>query len=404
MTVSRRDILKTAAALPAVTATLSGAHNIAQAASPLPDKSSFGEMSVTYINSSSQHPLLLSASRAVETYLSKRRLEPGAPGGRHDSNEPLINFAKIINADVSEVAYVQSTTAGEQMIVRGLGFPESGGHIITDEFHFPGSKAIYDGLAMRGVDVTRVKARDGRIMPEDIKAAMRPDTKFIALSLIAMESGFEHDLKAVCDIAHAGGAYVYADIIQGAGAMPIDVKATGLDFAACASYKWLMGDFGTGFVFAKKSALANLKRTSYGSFGTSGAGETKDMDADGFPINASGYFALGTRSFTGVAILTESLKYILDLGVDNIHAHSRMMTDYLKEELPKIGYPLRTPKDSHGPMVVAWKDNAREILSPIMAQEKIAISAYGDRIRISPSVFNDMADIDKLLNALKRGN
>lgn len=401
MQITRRDIIKTttAASLGAM-ATTSGL--VANAAPSLPDKSFFGSMSVTYMNSASQHPISLASSKAVETYLSKRRIEPGAPGGRHDSNEPLINFAKIINADVSEVAYTQSTTAGEQMVIAGLGFPHTGGHIITDDLHFPGSKAIYDGLARRGVDVTRIKARDGRIQPEDINEALRPDTKLIALSLVSMESGFEHNLKAVCDIAHPNGTLVYTDIIQAAGVMPIDVKESGVDFAACSSYKWLMGDFGVGFVYASREAQQRLSRTSYGSFGVRGAGETAEMDQDGFPKNASGLFALGTRSFTGVVILTESLPYILDLGIDNIHAHNQSLVNRLKDELPEIGIGLHTGKDSKGPYVVAGFDGIGEKVRPALEHAAIQISVYENRIRIAPSVFNDMDDIDHLLAVLKQ--
>ena len=70
-----------------------------------------------------------------------------------------------------------------------------------------------------------------------------------------MYNGFQHDLKAVCDLAHAHGAYVYADIIQAAGAVPIDVRASGVDFAAAATYKWLMGDFGLGFLYVREDLL-----------------------------------------------------------------------------------------------------------------------------------------------------
>lgn len=402
MTVNRRDLIKTAATLPLAGIASATINQYANAATTLPDKKSFGEMNVTYLNSASQHPISLASSRSAEIYLSKRRIDPNAPGGRHDSSEPLVNFAKIINADVSEVAYVENTTSAEQMIVRGLGLPASGGHIITDEFHFPGSEALYNGLERRGVKITRIKARDGKIIPEDIKDAMRPDTKLVALSLVSMLSGFEHDIKAVCDIAHSSGALVYADIIQAAGSLPIDVKKSGLDFAASSTYKWLMGDFGIGFVYASKNAQAMLNRPGYGSMGFAGAGETSEQDEDGFPKNAAGLFTLGTRSYIGISILKESLPYILDIGVDKIHAHSRMMTDMLKEELPKIGYSLRTPLDSYGPLVIAWKENAREKLTPALNSENIQISTYPDRIRISPTVFNDAKDIEKLLNVLMR--
>ena len=404
MIVKRRNLIKTAAKLPLAGMASTVISQFANAATTLPDKQSFGEMNIIYLNSASQHPISLASSRSAELYLSKRRIDPNAPGGRHDSSEPLINFAKIINADVSEVAYVENTTSAEQMIIRGLGLPAIGGHIITDEFHYPGSDALYNSLERRGVKITRIKSRDGKIIPEDIQKALRPDTKLVALSLVSMLSGFEYDIKAVCDTAHANGTPVYADIIQAAGSLPIDIKHSGLDFAACSSYKWLMGDFGIGFVFASKNAQTMMKRPGYGSMGFTGAGETKEQDEDGFPKNAAGLFTLGTRSYIGISILKESLPYILNIGVDKIHTHSRIMTDMLKEELPKIGYSLRTPLDSHGPLVVAWKENAREILTPLLNDENIQISTYNDRIRISPTVFNDTNDIEKLLNVLKKAN
>ena len=58
-----------------------------------------------------------------------------------------------------------------------------------------------------------------------MRRAVRPGTKLVALSLVSTINGFEHDLKAVCDIAHAAGAYVFADIIHAAGCVPLDLHA-----------------------------------------------------------------------------------------------------------------------------------------------------------------------------------
>ena len=71
----------------------------------------------------------------------------------------------------------------------------------------------------------------------------------------------------MCDPAHARGAYVYADIVQAAGNTPLDVRASGLDFAACSKFKWLMGDFGLGFLYVKEELLDRvLGRTQYGYY------------------------------------------------------------------------------------------------------------------------------------------
>lgn len=128
-----------------------------------------------------------------------------------------------------------------------------------------------------------------------------------------MYNGFQHDLKAVCDLAHAHGAYVYADIIQGVGAVPLDVRATGVDFAATASFKWLMGDFGLGFLFVREELLGRVIRRKHWSYGSSPDTEVHLSPLDPrihTPVtwtpggDATSYFQLGTMA-NGVADLAD---------------------------------------------------------------------------------------------------
>ena len=93
---------------------------------------------------------------------------------------------------------------------------------------------------------------DGRIDLQRHGAAGRQADAARRGLVVASYNGFQHDLKAVCDLAHANGAYVYADIVQSVGAVPLDVRAIGLDFAACSGFKWLMADFGLGFLYARE--------------------------------------------------------------------------------------------------------------------------------------------------------
>src|SRR5262249_10247010 len=147
----------------------------------------------------------------------------------------LAKFARLVNADKDEVTFVQSTTTGEQMVLKALGIPQSGGHIVTDTLHFFGSFPLYEELARQGMEVTWVQQRDGRIAIDDVRKAVRKGTKLVALSNVSTFNGFEHDLKAVSSIAHENGALVYADVIHAAGCVPLDLHASGVDFAACAS-------------------------------------------------------------------------------------------------------------------------------------------------------------------------
>lgn len=417
--LTRRSLLLTAGALP-----LAGALGPAAAAGSadgpgapaapapgpviLPDKAAFLATDITYLDSGSFHPISLGARAAIGTYLARRTLEPAAQGSGVEEQDVLAKFARLVNADKDEVAFVQSTTTGEQMVLRALGIPESGGHIVTDTLHFFGSFPLYEELARQGMEVTWVRPRDNRIVLEDLQKTIRKGTRLVALSTVSTFNGFQHDLKAVCDLAHANGALVYADSIHAAGCVPLDLHASGVDFAACASYKWLMGDFGLGFIYARKDRQAALRRSNYGYYGIR---EFKphvypldppgDSIADyAFADNATGAFALGTHGEIVMAQLDHSLDYLERLGVANIQAHALTLTERLKKELPQLGYPLLTPPETRTPMVTCLLADARRKLGPRLKEAKIRMTVSSNRFRVSVSVFNDHKDIDRLLAVL----
>jgi selenocysteine lyase/cysteine desulfurase len=374
----------------------------------LPDKAAFGPMAVTYLDSGSQHPLSLGARAAVERYLAKRALEPGVQYSLNESGV-LEKFARLINADRDEVAYVPSTTAGEHLVLRGLGLPQRGAHVVTDTLHFFGSFYLYEELEKQGTKVTWLRPVDGRIRLDDVEKAVRRGTKLVAVSSVSTFNGFEHDLKRVCEIAHARGALVYADIIHSAGAVPFDVKATGVDFAACASYKWLMGDFGLGFLYVKREHWDRFRRTQWGYYGL---GEFRShvypFDAPGATIadyaaspNASGLVALGTHSHTCIAMLDHSLDYLQQVGVARIQAHAAHLTGILKRELPRLGYTVVTPPESRAPIVTCVLQDARKVLSPKLDAAQVKMTVAQNRFRVTTSVFNDEADVAKLLDVLR---
>lgn len=375
-----------------------------------PAKRDFAPTDIAYLDNGSQHPISLGARAAVDAYFAKRTLDPAAQGYELDEQGVIAQFARLINAEPGEVTYVQSTTAGEQMVLRALGLPRDGAHIVTDTLHFFGSLPLYEEMAKQGCEVTWLRPVDGRIRIEDMKAAVRKGTQLVALSLVSTVNGFEHDLKAVCDIAHAAGALVYADIVHAAGCVPIDVKASGVDFAASSTYKWLMGDFGLGFLYVRGDLLPRLRRSNYGYYGI-GSFQTHiypfdtpgDTIADySFRPDAAGAFALGTHSHAVIAQLGHSLGYIARLGVPAIQAHVQTMIAVLKAELPRRGYSVMTPPEARTPIVAVALKDARAKLSAPMKAAKVRLTLSANRFRLTPSVQNDMADIERFLAALPR--
>jgi selenocysteine lyase/cysteine desulfurase len=115
--------------------------------------------------------------------------------------------------------------------------------------------------------------------------------------------------------------------------------------------------------------------------------------------SAGGHFEVGTVANATAACLGYSLDYILRMGVEKIQAHRQPLLDRLQSELPRLGFQAMTPAGSTSPIVTFAKQDTAEV-SARLRRAAIDIAVYPHRIRISPSVYNDQADIDRLLEAL----
>ncbi len=364
-------------------------------------------MENVYLNSGSQHPLPLRSLEAARRYLEGRTMQAPASRFRQDAEGVLASYARLVKADPDEVAFVQSTTTAEQMFIRALGLPAPGARIVTDNLHFFGSQPLYLELEKQGVQITWVQDREGRIPLEDMLAAIVPGTNLVSLSLVSTVNGFEHDLNAICKRAHEVGALVYADIIHAVGAMPVDLHASGVDLAAGASYKWLMGEFGLGFLYVRREVLPRLKRTNYGYYGMTGLqnnvldpARTNLVDY-AFREDATGAFALGTRDHASMVILKESLTYLQQTGIENIQTHVQSLLAPLREALQNRGFAVVTPPESKAPILTCMHADARRRLGPALDAAGIIITLNRNSFRITPSVFNDQDDMDRLLDALE---
>ncbi|HEX4934064.1 MAG TPA: aminotransferase class V-fold PLP-dependent enzyme, partial [Gemmatimonadaceae bacterium] len=311
--------------------------------------------------------------------------------------------------------HVSSTSAGENLVVRALGLDHwRDGNVVTDGLHFEGALMHLDALRRRGLDVRVVQpTADARIDFRDLERAVDRQTRLIEVSAAAMYNGFQHDLKRVADLAHAHGAMVYVDIVHAAGAVPLDVKALGIDFAACSSFKWLMGDFGLGFLYASEAALDRIERPVVGYYQAAEiepnypphlpAGAYAPVTY-GFNRTAAGHFEMG--SLTGsaevmVALLATSLEYVLSLGVANIQAHRAPIIARLQQEMPRLGFTPVTPPDATSPIVTFARRGLGESDVPRrLAAAKVNARVARDWMRIAPSVYNDVGDADRLLEAL----
>ena len=376
-----------------------------------PRKSDFAiPAGLTYLNGAFTHPMPMASVEAARQY-GERRARPGgidAPGNAAMVKAVKEEFAALINARPSEISFIPNTSTGENLVVNGLGLVGSGGNVVTDALHFEGAIIHLQALQREhGLDLRIAMPRDGRIDMRDLERLVDKKTKLIEVSLVAMYNGFQHDLKAVCDLAHAHGAYVYADLMQAAGATPIDVRASGVDFCACSSFKWLMGDFGAGFLYAREDRLPRIRRSQYGYHSvTQMVTHFLPYDPPGkapfsweLGTDASTTFEVGSYAYAPMAALSVSLPYIRSLGVERIEAHRQPLLERLRQEMPRLGFEPITPAGTKSALLTFLVKDRQPVFERLQ-KANINVRLGAHFMRVSPSVYNDRQDIERLLEAL----
>ncbi len=372
-----------------------------------PARRAFGKIG-TYLNAAATHPIPLRSAQAGMRMLASRADRSGPQPARPDLR-PL--FASLINASPDEIALVPSTGIAESMVADALGLGPGRG-VVTDGLHFDGALAMYASRAGKGMPLAIVRPRDGRVSTADIDAAITPETRLVAVSEISNFNGFRHDLRAICEMAHARGVLVFADVIQAVGAVALDVRSTGVDFCAASAYKWMMGDLGTAFLYVRKDVQSRLTRPIAGwneLDDIAVLGQQTPFDAaittDRFDFRggAAGLFETSQQSIVNTAIVDASLALINGLGLDRMAAHRDRLRAHARERLAAVPGVVPITPDGLSTTIEAFAiKGAAARLSGAFEQAHIHAGLYANRLRLSPSVYNSQDDIDRLADIARR--
>ncbi|MCH8311477.1 MAG: aminotransferase class V-fold PLP-dependent enzyme [Nitrospinae bacterium] len=132
-------------------------------------------------------------------------------------------FAQLINADEDEVAFVKNTSEGISIVANGLDW-KAGDNVVIPDIEFPANVYPWWNLKRLGVETRMVKARDGRVLFDDLAAQTDSRTRIVSVSSVECNSGFKNDLGRIGAFCKERGILFCVDAIQSLGALPIDVK------------------------------------------------------------------------------------------------------------------------------------------------------------------------------------
>lgn len=308
--------------------------------------------------------------------------------------------AGLVGASPDEIALIRSTTEGITLVAEGFPWRE-GDNVVVPAAEFPSNLYPWFNLAARGVETRQVANPSGRLEPADVAAACDDRTRIVAASWIDYATGWRNDLDLLAEIAHRRGAYLFVDAIQGLGAFPLDVAATPVDFFAADGHKWLLGPEGAGAFFVRRALLELLRPIGVGWSSVVHAGRFDNTAFELKPTAAR--YEGGTLPMAGFLGLRESLRLLRQYDPAQIARRVLEITDLACERLRAAGAAVasdRSERRKSGIVAFDWPGNPVALRQHCLRQG-VAVACRAGRLRISPHAYNNAADVERLIEALR---
>lgn len=305
--------------------------------------------SCIYLNAGWSGPLPQQVAEAMRAWLDDElRLGPTRRELMERAREAKARyrelFAALLGALPEEIAVMENTTEGINVVVNGLALQPGDVILTTNVEHPSGLVPAYvqrerRGCEVRIVDLEGVESREEVL--ERFRAALDGRVKLVLLSELSYLTGLWIPLREVVELAHAAGAWVLVDGAQSAGHIPLDVRATDVDFYALTAHKWLCGPDGIGALYVRQDLIPGLEPVKVAGraarrWDTRGAFEPER--------ELITKFELTTVSALLVAGANAALERYLTAGADAILARIRELHDRARALLAAIpSVTLLTP-------------------------------------------------------------
>jgi selenocysteine lyase/cysteine desulfurase len=319
------------------------------------------------------------------------------PDWHRTLRETRVKAAGLIGATPDEVAFARNTVEGISIVAEGLPWRE-GDNVVTVHGEYPANVYPWLNLASRGVETRIVPDRAGRVVADDLFAAVDGRTRLVALSFVEFTNGFRNDLAAVGEFCRSRGILFLVDAIQGLGALPLDVEPAAIDFLAAGAHKWLLGPLGIGIFYCRRALIEQLRLVQAGPAGMVFHGEYLPYDFT--PKADAQRFEAGAQNYAGVYGLGAILDLLAEAGAANIERHLLGLLDFAVEGLRAKGCEILSslePAERSGMIAFRSPRMAAADLVAKLAEAGVAVSARSGGIRLAPHLYNNRTDIERLL-------
>jgi kynureninase len=308
--------------------------------------------------------------------------------------------APLIGARAGEVIFQPNVTLAHAIVFSAFDFAPRRPRIVTDAMHFPSILYLIDQQRRNGAQIAVVPSEDGiSVDLERLIDAIDERTILVSLSHVLFQSAFIHDVAAVAEKARRVGAATVIDGYQAVGAIPVDVRALGIDVYVGGCLKWLCGGPGAAFLWVDPPLRGQLEPRLTGWM----AHQQPFAFAPKLIRRADAWrFLHGTPNISALYAARPGLEIINQVGIAAIRAHSIRQTDRLLELAARSGYRCTTPQDPsrRGGTVAIDVENGYEISQSLQSLDILCDYRPGAGIRLSPHFYSRDDELDDAIAAI----
>jgi selenocysteine lyase/cysteine desulfurase len=364
-----------------------------------------------YLNCAYHGPIPRVAEEALAAAVALRR-NPAFLSDRYHFSFPDAYrraIAGLIGCGPGEVALTDSTTRGMMLLAGGLDWRD-GDEVVIPRGEFPANRLPWLWLGRRGVTVRVVDLGGGAGAAERIEAALSPRTRLVTVSWVGYSDGRRLDLGSISRLCRDRGVLFAVDGSQGVGGLPLDLASTPCDLLACSGYKWLLGPYGLGFAYVAPALAERLEPADLNWFGMEGAEDFNALAE--LPLRprpgARRFDANETANFFNVAAGTAAARWLAGIGPAAVEAHCAALHRRLIAGLPSGFTPLGgfasdAPAGTLRSNILCLRGADRDTTARafrLLRRRRVAVSSRESYLRVSPHLYNTLADVDRLLEAL----
>ncbi|HEV8151209.1 MAG TPA: aminotransferase class V-fold PLP-dependent enzyme [Gemmatimonadales bacterium] len=357
-----------------------------------------------FLNHASTGPLPERTRRALHAFTDRRaafRLpDPELQGILADARA---RAARLLNAELGEIALATNTSFGLNLAARMLPF-DRGDIVIVSDHEFPANVFPWRQLADRGVTLELLPVTAEGWPDEALMLERMEDRRVraLAVSHVQFHNGYRVDLDRLGAAARASGTWLVVDAIQALGQLPFDVRRTPVDVLACGAQKWLLSPWGSGFVYVRRELVPELVSPFAGWSAFEGTDNyTTLCDYRGGWRQDARRFELITLPFQDLLGMCHALDLLEELGIERIEAHLRMIGAPVREWAHRRGVGLLSPEGPRSSGMVCLDAAVLPGILPALLEAGITTSVREGALRLSPHCYNTREEMERVVEVLE---